>query len=301
LALHRHSLRLPSLFVETPPEILYYFSNPRGIPLLSEQRVLVKPATEQNDPFELAIAFGTDATEAEIRAFYESPHNQARIIASLPPEIDVLDFLRRSRQRLPQIVRAAYLDQHAMAQSIQMEFRTLAAEFFLFCGTEDWRNQLLWAHYTGAHTGFAVGFDSMALARRVPGTCYRRVNYSTTRPLMEPIVRPTAREAMEQQIIELLATKSTEWAVEKAWRLILIRPMLEAGTLENGQPGRFLPFDPTCIREVTLGFRCSESERIRNILDEPRSEHVNVYEARPHHQSYDFDRSLIRSGNTRRE
>jgi hypothetical protein len=87
-------------------------------------------------------------------------------------------------------------------------------DFVVLCLAEQADNPLMWGHYAGGLTGFAIGFDASRGLLVNPSAERRlvKVSYSTRRPS-----RPTLAELKDE---EIFFTKSDVWAYEKEWRII---------------------------------------------------------------------------------
>ena len=78
---------------------------------------------------------------------------------------------------------------------------------------------LLWSHYTADGSGFAIGYDTGEL-RKVAGSDehLRSVSYHDRPP---PIGGPVVLASPESNLPVLLSLKSSRWAYENEWRMII--------------------------------------------------------------------------------
>lgn len=125
-------------------------------------------------------------------------------------------------------------------------------------------NIVMWSHYTGAHTGYILGFNAdheyFTSKMDAPNhTQLMRVNYVDTRPHIE---------LSQTKPIDIYFTKSLQWAYEKEWRIC--KPILEAKKIIEGTPAPICLFEipPECIKCVIIGCRAENRtiERINKAL-----------------------------------
>jgi hypothetical protein len=101
-----------------------------------------------------------------------------------------------------------------LLQDIERRFE----RFGVACFTSHLDNQLMWSHYASCHAGFCVEYSvrSMSFACENPDFLQCHVQYVSKLPelcLSEALFTP------HQLLLRMLATKSTDWAYEREWRL----------------------------------------------------------------------------------
>jgi hypothetical protein len=141
---------------------------------------------------------------------------------------------------------------------------------------------LMWAHYAGAHTGIAIGFDAVTDLLR------NASQHRLLRPVVYVPERPSALTLEELSDEAVVFTKSDQWGYEDEWRLV---DSLQSADGEGEGPGKhWWPFrlDPARVREVILGCRCeaADEQAILEVLAEPRYRHVSVFTAVPDLRTY---------------
>lgn len=119
--------------------------------------------------------------------------------------------------------------------------------FYILCLTREWRSHLMWAHYGASHTGFVVCYRPSIIdaLREMPHFCGDGdVRYSETVAEVKWFGCPPS-----EMFAPVFATKSTEWAYEKEYRIVLER---------RGQETElFVNVDSSHIAGVILGARAS--------------------------------------------
>lgn len=136
----------------------------------------------------------------------------------------------------------------------------------------DYKNLLLWSHYSNSHTGFAVGLDSQILRKfcisHVMKTgqeiTLEKVEYSQEYPIINAY-----RESKEERFKKQLITKSGDWSYENEYRLIL---------QEGGN--RILLIPDGTIRRVIMGCQILDKNRDKliEILKE-RNDKLSLFQA----------------------
>ena len=100
----------------------------------------------------------------------------------------------------------------------------LSAEMFLIgCLSTDFKNRLMWSHYSDGHKGFCIEYDFSEPSEEILNMLPLPVLYSNKRPLIpwEAALEKT-HENMENTWKELLVgllTKDSEWSYENEWRI----------------------------------------------------------------------------------
>ncbi len=114
------------------------------------------------------------------------------------------------------------------------------------CFSEKPDSLLMWAHYAAAHSGVVIGFRTkhasfLGLGHLLP------VQYRVRRPVLRSTIS-------QESVLQLLSTKSREWAHEREWR---IAARLKDCT-RNGKLW-LRSFDPECVAVLVLGARAKRS------------------------------------------
>lgn len=146
-------------------------------------------------------------------------------------------------------------------------------------------NELMWAHYSSGHLGFAIEYDLNKLVQEDNSQILGMisVNYSENIPIFDPnelFIRPKTsieKEQHEADFIEkFIATKSLSWEYEQEIRIF------------SEKPGLF-SYDQDALSGIYFGVRMHEEleEKIKNSLhgrnvDFYKMKHlVNSYELYP--------------------
>lgn len=169
------------------------------------------------------------------------------------------------------------LSNDSLARKALMETRSgLGKTVGLICFSAKCTNPVIWAHYSGKHTGICLGFD-------VPDpddpkeTRIKRIQY-----VNEPFPFPTGFAQMNDQekdsiLSTMLYTKFRHWAYEQEIRLWAYVHEEEDGVC-------YVDFDPnvTNLAEVILGANCTTPKAaIERALQVGSFEGVAIRKMRP--------------------
>jgi hypothetical protein len=156
----------------------------------------------------------------------------------------------------------------------------LSLRFGLVCFSAEWKNPVIWAHYSDKHRGLCLGFE---IPEEVEKTRTKRVEY-ISKP--EPFPRNLASLSSEQQfgvIQTMLYKKYASWAYEREIRTWT--------TLEDEEDGLcYMNFGEMLpLAEVIIGARCTTSKStIMGTLGDVASQ-VTINNARPSYNAFQME------------
>lgn len=132
----------------------------------------------------------------------------------------------------------------------------LLGSTYVLCLAQRWDSHLMWAHYARSHRGFAIRYKAEILGE-LPGL----EGYAGQGPVAYrddvPKLHWFSRDPKDALGV-VIGSKSTEWAYEEEYRVLL-----------SGAPGEgalFRSIDPDLIDGVILGARAPEA-LIRRAID----------------------------------
>lgn len=222
-----------------------------------------------NDPFDnqLNILLHPDIdqmAQEQHELFIAMIHGDKPVEFYDPFQTTVIEMLRReirggrvtlTTEELDELKQGAYEGVQRIAELMpetNTEIKARLADTALFCMTEDCRNNLMWSHYAGQHTGavlkFTPTYDDSFLTIAQP------VVY------MDQPRRFTAKEFMDYKSLPYTImhyinfTKSTAWGYEKEWRVA-------SGLRNPSNEYEDIPFIKDELSEVYLGCRISASDK----------------------------------------
>jgi hypothetical protein len=227
------------------PPILYKFRSDftRDLPfLLGERKLFLASPPKLNDLFDCYPAISlppANELNALIAAEIEAAPAEAR--DELRWRCDLLVRSDIHRQR--------FVEEFYRKDLSQLGVLSLSA-----------RNDSLleWSHYAGGASGFAVGYRGISEGDREAVPAFP-VTYSGERARLFPLG--------DSDWVEILSTKSDDWAYEREWRYVRTAP-------DGGHGNMDVPTG--AIVEVCLGPRTSTAHRdavlatVRDLEDQPR-------------------------------
>ncbi len=161
-------------------------------------------------------------------------------------------------------------------------------------------SELMWAHYSASHTGFAIGFDTgnpfFYPENEVKGIGLRPVDYSPKRVAFPADGMYSLSEQDQVPFVQsLFFTKSEDWKYEYEARLAL-NPQDATSKVKdaNGFDVFLFNFQPTCVTEIILGCRMTPTKRSQIIaLLRARYSHVRLYQASLHDREFKIKVDLL--------
>jgi hypothetical protein len=150
---------------------------------------------------------------------------------------------------------------------------------------------LMWSHYAESHKGFVLELDATDPffdQKTFPNDslrCVHKVLYEHDRPSQAHFEtkywlrtrKDASKDLLEYMAGVLLLTKSSDWAYEQEWRMVI--PLASARKVDAGIHVLDLP--PHCILRVIVGSAMSDNDLkcIFEILEHPDYFHVEVRRA----------------------
>ena len=123
----------------------------------------------------------------------------------------------------------------------------------MICFGDSSANDLLWAHYADNHAGVCIGVE-LGLTKEDENVI-RPVRYDG--PVEIDITQPRNQSTNLDLFKKVLCTKEESWKGEREWRAIIPR---DHSSIHSTPDGKFyLALEPSNIKEVIFGMRCSPS------------------------------------------
>jgi len=252
---------------------LFKYFHPDRVDVLKNRMICFSSPQHLNDPFELKppcrIYASDDAVRAE--AMEKFPAHYQDALDKLPAFIRPL-ISEESKQALQQKIleESAGLTANLMQQMLPGIYRFFEESVGVLCLTEQPDDLLMWAHYAAAHEGFVIEFD--------PSSSFfnqRRSDHDEFRHLRRIIYAEERRHLVmgADKDISALLTKSSHWAYEKEWRMMV--HLIDATNKHTSGSKTFhlFSFPADAIKSVILGCRMSSAtmteivEAVRGSID----------------------------------
>jgi hypothetical protein len=251
-------------------QLLYKYRScePRNVDCLRNNTLWFSTQAQLNDPYDCVVRLPDSIGKTDIEEL------RAHLASATPYELNMSEFGQIAEhigksENLPPLVplglMAAQLRQQQLVKHIrklrpeddawvhklfqmarEMALRLLS-NMTVFCLSEENTNQLLWAHYAAAHTGFCTGY--VCPVGILNPQLIHKVEYETS-----------PRKITPWQLIDdpgsvyrdLMLVKPSQWSYESEWRLTF-----------GNMPGLISDLLP--YRMIILGARISrgDEQRIR--------------------------------------
>ena len=150
--------------------------------------------------------------------------------------------------------------------------KSVATHCGVVCFSETYKNPALWGHYADKFMGMCLGYEFTRTDK------FRKVSYEPRRLSMEQFTdlikflqkdvksrrfvekyNHDSYERARDQLLDLMHTKSCNWEYEKEWRGWARKEISDSGLY-------FAEFKQCELREILIGFRCPQQEKIKSKL-----------------------------------
>ncbi|PSJ16019.1 DUF2971 domain-containing protein [Nitrosomonas supralitoralis] len=289
------------------PNKLYKYVATERIDILKNQLIRFTQASALNDPFELQPMFDAlfsenaleDAMNFPFAYIEEALRRQYLKFSSKQKSQISIDQLIANVRDNPQVLEKIREEIKPSLRTMVSNFSPKAKEMFIetfqtigiLSLSETINHPLLWAHYSSAHKGFAIEFDTKHkfFHRRRSDTDQlfhlRKVRYANRSSV--------GRSLSDLDDEDLLATKETSWAYEAEWRMIV--PLNEADSVLSIEDEKiYLYTIPlSAISGIIIGARANSLfyEEIKTHLQSMDYQHITLKKAilDPTNQSIQVD------------
>lgn len=311
---------------QRPFDLYKYTSVRNAVRILTSLKVRFTPATELNDPFEMAPYFDEPITSHSLRnAALKNPaeFNQ-NFRTALETEYDKhVGDLRTMFTKDQFVSVSTKLMSHPafarllvdgtnglmrlLGSTMNAGFQDgLSKSLGILCLSSKPLNELMWAHYADSHKGVALVFSAdhdfilQANHKAANIRAARPVVYTDARPTFHDLLSiPNTKEADALLLEMMFFTKSSVWSYEGEYRAL--RPLSEASAVEeiNSQQLHLFDVPPSCLQGVMFGANCKpdDAAAIYDIVEDINTSHqVNIRCCRvlPSESKFELNLSLYR-------
>jgi hypothetical protein len=227
---------------QMPRRLFHYQRLVEGhlIALLAKRTVKLSRPDAFNDPWDSRVHFSVPSDQPGLRRLREWLAEQNRKRFPQMPEAE------RRRRAHEFMLNPARLRTNILEMERRM-YDGLCQLYRVYCLSEVCDSALMWAHYTGSHTGICLEFDGLA----TPFIHAAKVNYRRTYPAFD----------LSGPGYEPLITKSDVWTYEAEWRMIA-EERQEAQALETIKTDDgFLTLPPGVLKSIIIGCLASKDSQ----------------------------------------
>jgi hypothetical protein len=251
--------------------ILYKHCSPDRIDVLQKRRIRFTPPGSFNDPFEFRPVIKNLASDADIQSFSDREFEKildeelakfGAAVALLPPA-PLSEFRATLKAQLLPMFRA--IEPNLLVEVRKRFDEAFNKHFGILCLSEHWDSILMWSHYSQAHEGFSIGFDSTHRffnQKRTQNDEFghlRRVHYQKARPVVS---------LMNSDSVDWCDTKADVWSYEDEWRMFFVLSNASETKTFGSAMIHLFDFPSDSVKEVVLGSKCGATTEatIRSIL-----------------------------------
>jgi len=254
--------------------ILHKYIDKHGIDVLENCKLKVNAPTNYNDPFELLCRSHGELTRKMVKSEVKNKQKIRKLYDQTvedgyPHSFKV--FKKHVDENRPRYIEQIYNGYPKRIKKTIRNMPKMANDYMrvtCFSGPieDKLKEILMWSHYTDAHKGMRIHFDTEYFYDR-----WRQhlgpIQYSETRvPIhVKDLFWDTGM--VEEAIRKSVRWKSLAWKYENEYRLI-IRPSEAEPAIVNGKNIEFVKFNPGAIKRVDFGVNMlyKNKEKVMDVL-----------------------------------
>jgi Protein of unknown function (DUF2971). len=273
--------------------ILYKYLPPARIDIIQKCLIRFTQYGDFNDPFELNPNIDKLAEENEIRSLVgrdfakivEEEYYKNPIISAFISKEAFLDLALSQEESVKNTV--VGIEPHVVKLLPGLLQKTTNSLLGALSLSELYDNELMWSHYAEEHKGYVIGFDSLH-----PFFNQKKSDSDELRHLQKIEYRdkPPVINLMNTNGSELFFVKSSKWAYEAEWRMLL--PLSDATEVIDKNPYAIHLFKlpAKAIKRIILGVRSSNENKsiIRSLLASREFSRIELYQAQLDSSSYEI-------------
>ena len=190
---------------------------------------------DMNDPLDVRPDLAYDTAEIESEAFYQ------KLLNTIPPEYSQLSYPEKvelAQSQWQQI--KADPNSHFNANRQQLLQRECFDQYGILSTSSDCLNIPTWEVYGDSHQGYAIGFNTLELARQI--RCTTGVVTYSDNPFLYSFLG-------DHEEGDILLNKKTAWAYEQEFRFITVGIEIYRD--------RLITVAPETVSELVLGYKIS--------------------------------------------
>lgn len=258
-------------------KLFRYFNEEYGLQALSDLEMKCSEPLNLNDPFEFSPKlkhFEPTFERAKPTIMHVYPFEKYRPTILYPTKA----LIRQSYEVfLRKIFEDLKPDFHNNLDDLEESF----ADYFdkhwlLLCFSEINKSTLMWSHYSEMHRGIVIEFSTKdpVFKDLMDLKDLKAVNYRKNRK--DYISVRSDDPKFEKELMHVAYTKASYWEYEKELRLVLPKREYASMGLYNKNISIdsqdikkfFFKFNKSAIKNIFLGYRFTELEKILNIINE---------------------------------
>jgi len=284
--------------------VLYKYLKPSLIKVLENGFIRFTQPTCFNDPFE-SLAYVRNIFDIEfvkqLFIFLSNPEFKKDIennISDKNTKDNLIDlqrtFKNKSKEELKDFFRKLIIGESKKDLSTEIQ-KYWDSQVGILSLSETNDNLTMWSHYSEAHTGFVIGFDTNISITDVANILIKpkKINYCSERPSITLFdIKKEKKEMMNDWIKTFLFTKGNDWLYENEWRQINILGKADKIETKNNKNIYLFKYNRKSIVEIYFGCRMDKDIR-KKILKIIRDWTVDKYNIVINKKNYKLDKIIF--------
>ncbi len=193
------------------PNLLYRFTSIDRLKDIWQKQLIYLPKLSQlNDPFEdnPSLDFSFDLSKINCIVDYFFPTNEER------KREEFMKWWNNENENGKNKILFDLFADYVIDYIQQLRRKTRVLSF-----SQNFHNELMWAHYANSHKGICIGFDLTVLAEK-DKLMFQKVKYLDELPKVKTYDYYTDFPNFLISYIQTVATKKRDWCYEEEWRIV---------------------------------------------------------------------------------
>jgi hypothetical protein len=197
------------------PQYLYrYCSIDRLLGILDEKQIFIQTPAKMNDIFDFLPLYDFSISKGDVENILELLVNRGFI--KLKDFDEMATWLKEGDDKETEM-KMYYL----VGGIFENLFNNNRESSKILCFTENYSNELLWAHYADSQKGVCIQFDT-SIYDNFHKASIMKVKYEKAVPKLNIYAYFLNPIEYINSLVKSIITKGANWAYEEEWRLVLI-------------------------------------------------------------------------------
>jgi hypothetical protein len=267
--------------------LLCKYCDENGLDILQNLRLKASNPLALNDPFEFCAEYlAGELTLSVLKKYFNHPRIIDRLYERFGRSMGA-----ENKKRFKEIIRGK--DKLEVFKKIELSLIDSLSETLEVCRMEFSQNSrllcfcdigkirchediLMWSHYSNAHSGMRLSFESDNIKLRYIGPLPVKYSDDMLKIDLKSVILEDKVDF--KKFGDALTLKSNAWFYEHEYRWLIYKADCFSGDV-NGLFCEYIRIPPSAITRVDLGINCSEELRqeVRHMLESEQFKHVELY------------------------
>ena len=253
-------INMKQSFNDPHPDILYKYrdwNNLNHKRIITDLKIFFPSCKKLNDPF-----------DCKIPIFVRNIRGKKQEIKTVISKHVQKDYSYLTRKQRREKEREIYKEKNFSNYLLQekLQYDIIDRKFGIFSLSADPKNQKLWSLYANSHKGICIGFDIEIIFKLedIKNKLKKAANLFQIKKVNYIAEFPKWELPNQDNLLEQIITKSTDWEYEQEYRLIAL-----------DKPNWIYKIPKNAIREIIFGLKTLKKTRTE-IMKEINKNNINI-------------------------